>query len=178
VYAFDRPGDRGWSRGLAGEEHRKSRAAVVVAAIDLQFAADLLGECRDQIHSQAAAGCGIEAFQTKRQAAFDAEREAWARRSESVSNLSLPEAVPIPDATVIPQGAELIEAPLGGNVWRIKVRQGDRVEKGTVIAAIEAMKTECEVPSPATGIVRAVYVQERQPITPGTPIIALEPLQQ
>ena len=118
---------------------------------------------------------GIEAFQTKRQAAFDAEREAWARRSESVSNLSLPEAVPIPDATVIPQGAELIEAPLGGNVWRIKVRQGDRVEKGTVIAAIEAMKTECSVPSPSGGVVRAIYIQEGQAIAPGMPLIAVEP---
>jgi urea carboxylase len=44
-----------------------------------------------------------------------------------------------------------------------------------VLAAIEAMKTECSVPSPAAGIVRAVYIQERQSISPGTPLIALEP---
>jgi urea carboxylase len=60
-------------------------------------------------------------------------------------------------------------------VWKIHVRPGDRIEKGAVIAAIEAMKTECSVPSPAAGIVRAVYIQERQSISPGTPLIALEP---
>ena len=74
-----------------------------------------------------------------------------------------------------PEGAELVEAPLGGNIWKIHVSPGRPIEKGAIIAAIEAMKTECEVPSPATGIVRAVYVRERQPITPGMPIIALEP---
>jgi urea carboxylase len=37
------------------------------------------------------------------------------------------------------------------------------------------MKMECDVPAPHAGIVRAVYVQPRQPISPGAPIIALEP---
>lgn len=117
----------------------------------------------------------IEAFQTTRRAAFDAEREAWARRSELSSEKSLPEAALSPDATDVPKGADLIEAPLGGHVWRIEVRQGDRIEKGSVIAAIEAMKTECRVPSPSGGIVRAVYIQEGQSIAPGMPLIALEP---
>ena len=55
------------------------------------------------------------------------------------------------------------------------MQPGDRIEKGSVIAAIEAMKTECNVPSPVAGTVRAVYVRERQEIAPGMPIIALEP---
>ena len=117
----------------------------------------------------------IEAFQTTRQAAFDTEREAWARRNELSSAHVVPETVLTPDTTDVPQGAELIEAPLGGNVWRVKVREGDRVQKGSVIAAIEAMKTECNVPSPSGGIVRAVYIQEGQAIAPGMPLVALEP---
>ncbi len=60
-------------------------------------------------------------------------------------------------------------------MWRVKVREGDRVQKGSVIAAIEAMKTECNVPSPSGGIVRAVYIQEGQAIAPGMPLVALEP---
>ena len=85
------------------------------------------------------------------------------------------DAAQAPGSIEVPHGAEVVEAPLGGNVWRIHVRPGDRVEKGAVLAAIEAMKTECSVPSPAAGIVRAVYIQERQSISPGTPLIALEP---
>jgi urea carboxylase len=121
---------------------------------------------------------GIEAFQTRRQAAFDAERQEWARNNE-ISRAEEVTATAAESAAIeIPQGSEVVEAPLGGNVWRVNVRRGDRIRKGSVIAAIEAMKTECDVPSPADGIVRAVYIEERQPIAPGTPIIALEPIAQ
>jgi urea carboxylase len=64
---------------------------------------------------------------------------------------------------------------LGGSVWKVLVKPGDRVERGDVIAVIEAMKTECDVPSPEAGVVRAVYAAERQPIAAGAPMIALEP---
>ena len=44
-----------------------------------------------------------------------------------------------------------------------------------MIAVIEAMKTECDVPSPAAGVVRAVYACEKDAVAAGAPIIALEP---
>ncbi len=86
-------------------------------------------------------------------------------------------SAPVPPAQSadIPNGSEVVEAPLGGNVWKVHVRTGDRVKKGAVIAAIEAMKMECDVPSPFSGIVRAVFVQQRQAVAPGAPLIALEP---
>jgi urea carboxylase len=117
----------------------------------------------------------IEVFQATRQAAFDAEREEWARRNELSREDTLEDSPSVANALETPPGTDLVEAPLGGNIWKIHVRPGDRVERGAVIAAIEAMKTECAVPSPATGTVRAVYVRERQEIAPGMPIIALEP---
>ncbi len=117
----------------------------------------------------------IEAFQHTRGVAFDAEREAWIRRNEFAAESAPVESSALPDVPTAPLGSELIEAPLGGHIWRIQVRPGDRIEKGSVIAAIEAMKTECNVPSPAAGIVRAVYIQERQAIAPGMALIALEP---
>jgi urea carboxylase len=124
------------------------------------------------LHEQSSA---IEAFQRTRGAAFDAEREAWIRRNELSAEAAPVEASVASAAPTAPLGSELIEAPLGGHIWRIQVRPGDRIEKGSVIAAIEAMKTECNVPSPAAGIVRAVYIQERQAIAPGAALIALEP---
>ena len=69
----------------------------------------------------------------------------------------------------------MVEAPLGGSVWKMLVKPGDRVEKGDVIAVIEAMKTECDVPSPQAGVVRAVYAAERQAVAAGAPMIAVEP---
>ena len=117
----------------------------------------------------------IEAFQKTRQAAFDAEREEWLQRNELSRDDALCATSTDAESIEVPTGSELVEAPLGGSVWKIHVRAGDRIEKGSVIAAIEAMKTECSIPSPAAGIVRAIYIQERQSIAPGMPIIALEP---
>ena len=54
------------------------------------------------------------------------------------------------------------------------VKPGDKVEAGQVIAVVEAMKTECDVPSPAARTVRQVYVEERQPVAPGAPMLAIE----
>ena len=120
----------------------------------------------------------IAAFQQTRQAAFDAERADWERRGEfaRVEALSTEaDAGPSAEAVVAPDGSELVEAPLGGSVWKMLVKPGDRVERGEVIAVIEAMKTECDVPSPEAGVVRAIYAAERQPIAAGAPMIALEP---
>ena len=121
---------------------------------------------------------GIAAFEAGRGAAFDAERHDWDRKGEFARVEALAGEVEdaAPAAAIeAPEGSELVEAPLGGSVWKMLVTEGDRVEKGAVIAVIEAMKTECDVPSPTTGIVRRVYAQERQAIAPGAPMIALEP---
>jgi urea carboxylase len=131
---------------------------------------------RDYQHFLDENAASIEEFRARRQAAFEREREEWARAGKLTAESALPDTPAEP--IHVPDGAELVEAPLGGNIWKVHVSAGQTIEKGAVIAAIEAMKTECQVPSPATGIVRAVYVQERQPITPGMPIIALEPTKQ
>ncbi len=116
----------------------------------------------------------IESFQARRQVAFNAECEEWERRSELTRNDGTAGTTLVQSSVDVPDGAEVVEAPLGGNIWKIYVQPGDRIEKGTVIAAIEAMKTECSVPSPSTGLVRAVYIRERQTVAPGTPMIALD----
>ena len=118
----------------------------------------------------------IQSFQTQRQAAFNAEREAWVRNREfsRVEELLQEPAEVAAGTTAVPDGSEVLEAPLGGNVWKVNVRPGDRVARGAVIAVIEAMKMECEVPAPQAGTVSAVYVQPRQAINPGAAIIALK----
>ncbi|HVY34443.1 MAG TPA: DUF2118 domain-containing protein, partial [Caulobacteraceae bacterium] len=120
---------------------------------------------------------GITAFQQQRQAAFDRERADWERKGEfgRVEALTSAPAANGADTTIkAPEGCELVEAPLDGNVWKILVKSGDRVERGDIVAIIEAMKMECEVSSPEAGVVRDVYAVERQDISAGAPLIALE----
>jgi urea carboxylase len=118
----------------------------------------------------------IAAFEATRQAAFDAERAAWEASGEfdRVSALlgaesGAGEAAPI----AVPEGADLIEAPFGGSVWKLHVRPGDEVAEGEVIAVIEAMKMECPFEAPASGTVAAVYIAESQSLAPGAPMLAL-----
>jgi urea carboxylase len=121
---------------------------------------------------------GIEAFQATRQAAFDAERADWEARGEfaRVEALSsVADEAGDAVAIVAPEGSELVEAPLGGNVWKVLVEPGQRVEAGAVIAVIEAMKAECDVNSPVAGVVTAVYAQPAQAIAAGAPIVAIAP---
>jgi urea carboxylase len=117
----------------------------------------------------------IAGFEATRQAAFDAERAAWQASGEfdRVTDL-LAEDTPGEAAAIeLPEGTELIEAPFGGSVWKLMVGPGDKVAAGDVIAVIEAMKMECPLESPASGTIAALYIEERQSLQPGAPMLAL-----
>jgi len=116
----------------------------------------------------------ITGFEVRRQAAFDQERAEWQRNGEFDRLTEVSAAEEPPSAAVdVPDGTDLIEAPFGGSVWKLLVAAGDQVEAGDTIAIIEAMKMECAVPSPGAGTVEALYVQERQSLQPGAPMMAL-----
>ncbi len=118
----------------------------------------------------------IADFEARRGAAFAAERAAWEASGEfdRVSELlgsdsGAGEAA----AIVVPEGADLIEAPFGGSVWKLLVAPGDTVAEGDVIAVIETMKMECPFESPASGTVEAVYIAQGHSLHPGAPMLAL-----
>ncbi len=119
----------------------------------------------------------IDAFQAQRQAAFDEERADWERSGEFDRVAQLTEEVGGGDATAeidLPEGCELVEAPFGGSLWKLLVAEGASVSAGDTIGVIEAMKMESPVVSPVTGIVRRIYVQEKQPLAPGGAMLAVE----
>jgi urea carboxylase len=120
----------------------------------------------------------ITEFETRRNAAFAAERADWQARGEfdRVASLAESDAGGAQAAAItVPDGAALVEAPFGGSVWKLLKGVGDAVAAGETIAIIEAMKTEFPVESPAAGTVAALYVTERQAINPGAPMLALVP---
>jgi urea carboxylase len=53
------------------------------------------------------------------------------------------------------------------------VAEGDDVKAGDTIAVLEAMKMECPVESPGSGTVAALYMEEKQALQPGAPMLAL-----
>ncbi|MFY7838547.1 MAG: urea carboxylase [Novosphingobium sp.] len=117
----------------------------------------------------------ISAFEASRKAAFDAERADWEAKGEFDRVSALTDAdAPAETTIAVPDGADVVEAPFGGSVWKLLVAAGDEVQAGDTIAVLESMKMECPVLSPNSGKVVALYVSERQSLQPGAPIFALE----
>ena len=62
------------------------------------------------------------------------------------------------------EGVELL-APIQGNVVDIKVKVGDKVNKGDVVLLIEAMKLENEVNANVSGVVSEILVTKGQSVS-------------
>lgn len=69
---------------------------------------------------------------------------------------------------------ETINAPLAGTILSVKVDVGDQITAGTVVATLEALKLENEVPSTVAGTVKAVLVKPGQAVSTGDPLVVLE----
>jgi len=73
----------------------------------------------------------------------------------------------------VPSKADLKSLPgtqdtgMQGNVWKIKVKVGDKVKKGDVIAILEAMKMESEVTSDLDGEVKQIFIHEGDAVKTG-----------
>ena len=71
-------------------------------------------------------------------------------------------------------GAKEVVSPIQGQVTNIKVKVGDKVQKGDVLLIIEAMKLENEVVSPFEGEVKEILVSKGQNVKAKEPIIIIE----
>ncbi len=67
-----------------------------------------------------------------------------------------------------------VTAPLPGIISDIKVREGDRIEPGTTLVVIEAMKMENPIKASTTAIVKAVHITKGQEVGHGALLLSLE----
>ena len=51
-----------------------------------------------------------------------------------------------------------VESEVTGNVWKVEVKVGDRVEEGDTLIILESMKMEIPVESPQSGTVAELLV--------------------
>lgn len=66
-----------------------------------------------------------------------------------------------------------VDAPLPGNIFAIKVKQGDAVKAGDVLIIIEAMKMENEVCAPCDGTVKQIAVTKGQMVATGDTLVVI-----
>ena len=101
-------------------------------------------------------------------------------------NASVPVSMPVVEtANVAPASVEApavvaqsgsgkpINSPLPGVIVGIKVKVGDKVKAGQVVAMLEAMKMENEIQSEYDGVVLSVNVSQGDSILEGAPIVAI-----
>jgi urea carboxylase len=105
------------------------------------------------------------AFKARQQAAFDAERERW-----SATEFEAAEPAVAPGDTChieLPEGGSFLDASVAGNLWKILVAPGDRVEADQPLVIVESMKMEIQVCAPWTGVVHSILCAEGRPVAPG-----------
>ena len=66
-----------------------------------------------------------------------------------------------------------VEAPLPGNVFAIKVKEGDAVKSGDVLVVIEAMKMENDVCAPCDGVVKQIAVAKGALVATGDTLLVI-----
>lgn len=83
---------------------------------------------------------------------------------------------PAPTPAPAPKAAatgEIVEAPMPGTIVDIKVKVGDIVKEGDLVAVIEAMKMETDLFSTKSGVVTAVNAGKGASVNTGDAIITL-----
>lgn len=67
-----------------------------------------------------------------------------------------------------------VEAPMPGKVLKIHVTPGTKVEAGTLLLILEAMKMENEIYAPAPGTVKEIRCKEGDSVNTGDTLIVIE----
>jgi oxaloacetate decarboxylase alpha subunit len=76
------------------------------------------------------------------------------------------------DRAVAGEGdADVVPAPLAGNIFKVMVRPGQKVAQGDVVVMMEAMKMETEVRAPHGGTVVSVAVKEGDAVSLKDPLL-------
>jgi pyruvate carboxylase subunit B len=88
---------------------------------------------------------------------------------EPIGEMSIEEKRPVPSGST--EGG--IKSSMQGMVLGLKVKKGNPVKEGDLVAIIEAMKMENEIHSSYSGIVRDVFVSEGDTISAGDIIMVV-----
>ena len=87
-------------------------------------------------------------------------------------------AAPVATETAAPAAAPSgagteVGANVNGNVWKILVNVGDKVEKGQVVSILEAMKMEIDIEAPCSGTITSVAVKPNDAVEEGQTIVVI-----
>lgn len=108
----------------------------------------------------------IKVFKDHQEAAFEAERQRWKEQGldEFVSEVNEAPAI---SEEEIPEGCEAARANIPGSVWKILVKEGDKVEQDQEIIVLESMKMEFPITAEHSGTIEKIYINAGDQINAG-----------
>ena len=107
------------------------------------------------------------------------EYEAYAPAAPAPVAAAAPAAAaPVAAAPAAPAGAalasgEVVKSPMPGNILKINVVQGQKVEEGDVLLVLEAMKMENEIVAPKSGTVAQIVAAKGAVVETGAPLVVI-----
>lgn len=83
-----------------------------------------------------------------------------------------------PAAPAAPAGAalaagEVVKSPMPGNILKINVSQGQKVNEGDVLIVLEAMKMENEIVATKSGTVTQIVTAKGAVVETGAPLVVI-----
>lgn len=86
-----------------------------------------------------------------------------------------------PAASAKPHAGGAVNSPMVGTAYRSPepgkppfVDVGDTVKEGETLMIIEAMKTMNQIPSPKSGTIKEILIEDGQPVEFGEPLMVIE----
>ena len=76
------------------------------------------------------------------------------------------------DAAQVGSGS-IINAPLGGNIFKVIAQEGESIDPDATVLILEAMKMETEIKSPESGVVTKIFVKSGDSVKPGDPLFEI-----
>ena len=105
---------------------------------------------------------------------YEVEVEEIAAGAAPAAPVQAAAPAPAPAAAApVAAGATSVTAPMPGNILDIKVKVGDMVEANTVVIMLEAMKMENEIEADASGVIKAILLDNGEPVEFGEPLFVI-----
>jgi len=78
----------------------------------------------------------------------------------------------LPHAAQVGSGS-IINAPLGGNIFKVIAQEGESIDPDATVLILEAMKMETEIKSPGAGVITKIFVKSGDSVKPGDPLFEI-----
>ncbi len=106
------------------------------------------------------------------------EYEAYAPAAPAPVAAAPVAAAPAAAAPAAPAGAalaagEVVKSPMPGNILKINVTQGQKVNEGDVLLVLEAMKMENEIVATKSGTVAQIVTAKGAVVETGAPLVVI-----